>query len=264
VHSTVDRLGVLTVAIFVIVVAAAGISGLVLLLAPGSTGRYFSWTLRPRAAAAVIGGLYVASAIVFAWALTASRRQARPLVVGILGLAVPTLVLTIVYDEVFDFSRWQAVLWVVLFVSAPVSAAAILATTAADDPGAARLHTWARALLGVVALALMTVAVLIWLDVTRSHVARVAPFDLVRLTGTYIGAWCSFLAAACAWAALRGTWDDARGPLIAIMLAAAGATLALLRSIGDIRYAAATLVVTLALGAVAVATYTLERPRAGA
>ena len=140
VHSTVDRLGVLTVAIFVIVVAAAGISGLVLLLAPGSTGRYFSWTLRPRAAAAVIGGLYVASAIVFAWALTASRRQARPLVVGILGLAVPTLVLTIVYDEVFDFSRWQAVLWVVLFVSAPVSAAAILATTAADDPGAARLR----------------------------------------------------------------------------------------------------------------------------
>jgi hypothetical protein len=58
----------------------------VLLVAPGSTGRYFSWTLRPRAAAAVIGGLYVASAIVFAWALTASRRQARPLVVGILGL----------------------------------------------------------------------------------------------------------------------------------------------------------------------------------
>ena len=54
---------------FSIVVVAAGASGALLIVAPGSTQRYFSWTLRPPAAAALIGG-FLASAGVFGWALT--------------------------------------------------------------------------------------------------------------------------------------------------------------------------------------------------
>ena len=90
---------------FGIVVVAAGVSGLALLVAPASTDRYFSWTLNPPAAAALIGGFYLASAVVFAWGLRLEWRSARTLLVGVLGLAVPTLVLSIVHDDVFDFSR---------------------------------------------------------------------------------------------------------------------------------------------------------------
>ena len=86
------------------VVVAAGASGVALLVAPASTDRYFSWTLRPPGAAALIGGFYLASAIVFGAALRLPWRQVRPVLVAVLGLAVPTLVLTFNHDEVFDLA----------------------------------------------------------------------------------------------------------------------------------------------------------------
>ena len=89
------RSGGATAALLVIVVVAAGASGAALLIAPGETDRYFSWTLRPPAAAALIGGFYLASAVVFAVALALPWSQVRTLVVGVYGLAVPTLVLTL-------------------------------------------------------------------------------------------------------------------------------------------------------------------------
>ena len=191
-------------------VVAAGASGTALLVAPGSTHRYFSWTLRPPGAAALIGGFYLASAVVFAWALTLPRRQARALMVGVLGLAVPTLVLTVVHDEVFDFARWQALAWVGLFVTAPVSAATLLVLLGAAEGSARPLPRWCRAVLAALGAVLATVAVLVWLDATREHVIRFSPVDLVRLTGTYLGAWCSFLGLLCAHAAVTGGWDEGR------------------------------------------------------
>src|SRR5690606_31021704 len=102
--------GVPAAAAFCVVVAmAAGASSVALLVWPGDTEDYFSWPLRPSAAAALIGGLYLASSALFGWVLTLPWRQARSLFVGSLGLSVPTLVLTIVHDEVFDPDRWQAV-----------------------------------------------------------------------------------------------------------------------------------------------------------
>lgn len=78
---------------FAIVVVAAGASGVSLLAWPGSTDRYFSWTLNPPAAAALIGGFYLASAVVFGWALTRPWREAKALLVGVLGLVAAAGVL---------------------------------------------------------------------------------------------------------------------------------------------------------------------------
>ena len=169
------ELGLLPVVFFSVVIVAAGASGVVLLIAPGSTDRYFSWTLRPPAAAALIGGFYLVSAVVFAWALTLPWRQARSLVVGVLGLAVPTLVLTIVHNEVFDFSRWQALAWVGLFATAPVSAGAMLALRRGKAGGGPALSLWSRGVLAMLAVVLATVAVLVWLDPTRDKVTAVSP-----------------------------------------------------------------------------------------
>ena len=241
-------------------VVAAGASGVALLVAPGSTHRYFSWTLRPAGAAALIGGFYLASAGVFAWALTLPRRQARALLVGVLGLAVPTLVLTIVHDEVFDFDRWQALAWVGLFVTAPVSATLLLGVLRSGEVSDRALPPWCRSTVAVLGVALAAVAVLVWMDTTRDDVVRFSPVDLVRLTGTYLGAWCSFLAVLCIHAATTGRWDEGRVAFVTLGAAAAGAAVALLRTLEDVRHPAVALLVCAGVGALAVVMYRAGSP----
>ncbi len=236
-------------AFFGIVVVAAGASGVALLVAPGSTDRYFSWTLNPPAAAALIGGFYLASAVVFGWALTLPWRSARALLVGVLGLAVPTLVLSIVHDEVFDFGRWQALAWMGLFLTAPVSATLLLVTGPQVGPGP-RLVGWARAVLAGLGVVLLVVGALVWGDQTRDSLP--SPVDLIRLTGTYLGAWCSFLGLLCGYAAVTGGRDESEVAFVTVAVASAGAALAFLRSIGDIRYPVASLAVCVVVGAVSV------------
>jgi hypothetical protein len=243
-----------------LVVLAASGSAVALLTAPGSTDRYFSWTLRPDAAAALIGGLYLASAAVFAWALTLPWPQVRPLFVGVIGLTTPTLVLTLIHDQVFDFGRWQAVVWLLLFAGAPVSAAAILATQPHEPPSGPRLAEWSRVVLAVAAVTLAALAVAIWVDESRDAVSRSGPVDLMGLTGTYLGAWCSFAAAMTGWAAVRGRWDDARLPTVAVGAVAAGLTIAFLRTLDDLRRPAAALAAAIALGVAAACLYFAESP----
>ncbi len=255
-----QELGPVLVAFFAIVVVAAGVSGIALLVAPASTDRYFSWTLRPPAAAALIGGFYLASTVVFAWGLTLPRRQARALLVGVLGLAVPTLVLTLVHDEVFDFGRPQAIAWLILFLVAPVSASLLLALGPKPARSSTAVPGWCRAVLALVAVALVALAVAIWLDATRDEVLAWSPVDLIRLTGTYLGAWCSFLAALCGWAAATGRWDEGRVAYVTLAVASAGAAVAFLRSVGDIRHPAAALAACTAVAALAVAMYAASRP----
>jgi hypothetical protein len=48
---------------------AAGLTGLLLVVFPGSTARYFSWGLEPEPLASLIGGSYVASTLIFGFAL---------------------------------------------------------------------------------------------------------------------------------------------------------------------------------------------------
>ena len=241
-------------------VVAAGASGVALLVAPGSTHRYFSWTLRPPGAAALIGGFYLASAAVFAWGLTLPGRQARALLVGVLGLAVPTLVLTIVHDEVFDFGRWQALAWVALFVTAPVSATLLLGVLRSGEVSSRALPPWCRATLAVLGLTLVAVALSVWLDTTRDDVVRFSPVDLVRLTGTYLGAWWSFLAVLCLHASTTGRWDEGRVAFVTLGAAAAGAAVALLRTLEDVRHPAVALLVCAGVGALAVVMYRASSP----
>src|SRR5215210_251081 len=120
---TSDR--VLTVA-FAIVALAAGIVGIVMLAAPGSTGDYFSWALGPPPLATLVGGLYVASTVVFGLGIGRAWGGVRGLVAGALGLTLPTLTATLVHSEVFDFGRPVAVIWLVLLAGSPATFGTIL------------------------------------------------------------------------------------------------------------------------------------------
>lgn len=213
----VRDLGAALTAFWVIVIVTAGGSSIALLGRPAHSGSYFSWDLGAATAAATIGGLYLASVATFGAALVGSRSQVRSLSVGVLALALPTLWFTLIHRSVFDWTRPQAVAWVILFLAAPLAIVADLRTPAGpDDSPAAGRGT--RSTLGVVALAGAVGAGALWVEPAVSRVATHSPIPIVGLTGRYLGAWCAFLATTAAAAAVRGRMADAR--LTAVLLGA--------------------------------------------
>jgi hypothetical protein len=231
-----ERLGPLTVGFFVLVTLASGGTGLTLLIWPGSTETFFSWPLTPIAASALIGGLYLASSVLFGWATTCSWAEARSLCVGVYGLTVPTLLSTIVHDELFDASRWQAWAWWTLFLAAPPAITVVLWVNRRRAIGETTpLAGWARTAFAVVTLVLGALALLLLFEPTRSDLSSGSPTGgLIGLTGAYLGAWCGFVAVQAGWAAWRGTQEEALVPAAALALAGAGAVLAALRTFSDL------------------------------
>jgi hypothetical protein len=200
-----------------LVAFAAGLVGALMVAAPASSGSYFSWALRPAPLASLVGVFYVASAFVFGWA--AAREDwagMRGLCVAVFGLTLPTLAATSQHLDVFDFSRWQAVAWVVLFVASPILFGATLflmrGTVVADGP---RLPAWSRGALGALATFYASVAVILW--VWPDGVSRHGPFGVAGLGAGFAGAWGSFLAVSAGFAAWRGRWNEARLPVVVLV-----------------------------------------------
>lgn len=235
----ISDLGLLLTGFFAIVVVVAGGSAIALLGWPSHSGTYFSWDLGAAPVAALIGGLYLASVIVFADAITRPRHETWPLRFGILGLAGPTLVLTAAQHDVFDWSRPQAVAWVVLFVSAPVSILGDLRVpTGADHSPKAPIAV--RLIVGAVSLSAAAMTVGLWVDPSRTWLGARSPIPLNGLTANYLGAWCSFLAVAALVALVRGRTSDARSIGVLLASVSVGAALAVARTVADLQANTAT------------------------
>jgi hypothetical protein len=221
-------------ALFLIVAVVAGIAGVIMLVAPSSTDRYFSWPIGPPAVAATVGAFYVASAAVFG--LAALREDwpgSRGLCFGVLALTIPTLIATVKHHDVFDFGRWQAILWAILFIAAPIAYGTILFLQRGQVTGTGdRLRPWARVVVGALAVGYVTLAVALLFAQDAS--ARRAPFALVALSGRFLGCWALFLGVLAAFAAVRDRWNEARIPLLALVLWPAAALLAALTRYGDL------------------------------
>jgi hypothetical protein len=213
---------------------AAGLTGILLLAFPGSTTRYFSWGLTPPALASLIGGSYVASMFVFGLAVRAGWREVRGLVAGTLALTLPMLVVTFVHLDVFDFGRWQAWAWVLLFAASPISfGTVLLLRRVSARVEAPRLAVWARVLAALLAVGFLAMAVALWWNPVR--VSDVLPFRLPPLGGRVLGCWCSFLAFLAGWAAVRGRSDEAQVPLFGVAAFIAGALVGAARNFGDLQ-----------------------------
>ena len=116
-------------AAFLVLIIAAGLVGIALLVAPVASGTFFAWVLRPEPLAAFAGGVYVGSATAYAAALPRSAREVRGLVLGAVVLSVSVFIVTLAHTHKFDFSRLQAIMWVILF------AAFSVLTTLGKTPG---------------------------------------------------------------------------------------------------------------------------------
>jgi hypothetical protein len=257
----VERLGAVMVVFFALVVVASGFSAIVLLGWPRSTDTTFSWTLRPDAAAALVGGLYLVSAVAFSYALTRTWTEVKGLWIAVYGLAVPTFVATLVHNEAFDFSRWQALAWLAIFTGAPIAVSVVLVAKRHEHPPAEGRRTvalWARLVLTATALMLATLGVLLMLDPTRRELSEHSPFALIGLTGAYLGAWCAFAALLAAWSAWCNDWRQARVPVLTLAALPVGALIAMARvsDAASFAYAGALVAVT----GVSVACLATDRP----
>ena len=237
-------------AAFLMLAVAAGAVGTALLIVPGATGAFFAWDLAPASLAAFAGGVYVASAIVYAVALRAPAREAHGLVVAAVVLSVSVLASTLAHLEVFDFGRLQAWAWVALF-GAFGAVTAVLAIRGPwwPTPGP-RLPVWTRGLLGADASLLGGLAVALWIDP--------AAFSLPPLGGRFAGSWVAMLATLAAYPALTNRVREARLPALALVALPLGALVAAARTGADPGYVLA-LIGLMASGAVVLA---MPSPRA--
>jgi hypothetical protein len=213
---------------------AAGTTGLLLVAFPGSTGRFFSWGLEPEPLASLVGGLYLASAVVFVLAARSRWRESRGLVASTLALTIPIVVVTFVHLEVFDLGRWQAWAWVLLFIASPLGFGSILFVRRGHTRGEGEpVAAWARGAAAVLAVGFSAMAVALWWDPTL--VDGAAPFVLPPLGGRVLGCWSSLLAFLAAWTVVRGSWDESRLPLLGLAAFFAGALAGAARDLGALQ-----------------------------
>jgi len=242
------RLAFIRRSAFLLLVLAAGATGVALLAAPGATGKFFAWGLGPEPLAAFAGGVYVGSATAYALALRHPATRVRGFVAGALVLSSSIFVVTLAHADVFDFDRLQAWAWVVLFAGFSVVTACLFVLEREEEgTRPERLPGWARGVLLAVAIAGAGLAIALWLDPTG--LAGASPFELSPLGGRFAGSWVALLAFLCGWAAVRNRVDEARLSAAALTALPAGALVAALRSIDDLdpAGAAAAYIATLAL-----------------
>jgi hypothetical protein len=243
---------------FVVVAVAAGLMGVAMLAYPADTGDYFAWQLGPVPLASLVGGLFVASTLVFGLAIRRSWVEVRGVVAAVLGLTVPMLAATIVHEDVFTFSRPVAVVWVVLFVASPLTYGAVLVlrrdeAADADAPG---LPDTVRAGFAALATAFVGFAVLCWIG--RLSVAEVVPFDLTPMGAAFLGAWSLFVAVLALWPAVRPT-EELELPLIALVAYPLAGVVSALLTWDE--FTGGQLIWVLALLGVAVAALAQLRPK---
>jgi hypothetical protein len=159
----------------------------------------------------------------------------RGICFGILAFTLPTLAATVRHRDLFDWGRWQALVWVALFVGTPLAFSCFLylqrgQRLAGRDP----LPGWARAVLTLLGVIYLRLAAGLVLAPARMQ-ADASPFRLPGLSGRFIGAWCAFLAVVAVFAGARNSCREAAFPLRALVLWPAAGALAAIRSFDDLQ-----------------------------
>ena len=186
------RIGLLAVAV------ASALTGAALFTFPDATRVYFAWELGPPPLAALVGGFYLASAVMFAVAARLPHEQVRSLLAASLALTLPTLAAIPLHLGSFDFSRWQAWSWVVVFGAAPAWWGALLGALRGSEVVADDTER-SEVVLGL-AGALTGIGILFWVEPAAASV--LVPFELAGLSGRFTAAGLAFLAVLAAWYAV--------------------------------------------------------------
>jgi len=171
----------------------------------------------------MVGGFYLVSAPLFAYAGRRSALEVRGLAAAVLAFTLPTLAATLIHRDVFDFDRLFAKTWVVLFIASPVAFAVLLWTGrhAAFSPEEPRVPPVARAVVAVLGVIFPGLAVGFW-----TRVSGPVPFAMAPLGARFLAAWFAFFATLAIWTALRPARSEARLPLLSLVAYGIGGLLA--------------------------------------
>ncbi|HEX8771160.1 MAG TPA: hypothetical protein VF711_10375 [Acidimicrobiales bacterium] len=233
-HRSTAVLRIFRTACFVVTVVA-GIAGTVMLLAPDTTHRYFSWPIGPPPLAALVGAFYLTSALTFAiLGLREDWPASRGVCFGVLAFTLPTVVATLRHRDLFDWGRWQAVAWIMLFLASPLAFSSFLFLLRGRiTVGGTPLRGWARAVLGLLGAFYGMLAVVLLFAPGRLQ--EVCPFPLPGLSGRFLGSWCAFLAVLATFAAWRNRTQEAVVPVMALLMWPVAAVVAALRSFNELQ-----------------------------
>ena len=215
-------------AAFLMLVLAAGLIGLALLAVPEATGAFFAWEVKPAPLAALAGGVYVGSAIVYAAGLRVPLAAVRSLLAAAVALSVSVFAITLAHLDIFDLGRLQAWAWLVLFAGFAVATSALLVRRVPPRAPGVPLAPWARWALALAAAGLGALGLALWIDPVGTGAA--GPFALPPLGGRFAGSWIVLLAVLAGWGAALGRRDEARLPALALIALPAGAFAAALRT----------------------------------
>lgn len=220
--------------VFGVLAALFAVMGVVLLAAPGSTKRIFAWGLKPQPVAALTGGLFLGAAVAYAYGAARARIAGRGLCLLTIVLTVPTFGYTLINSNVFDFGRWQAIAWLVLFTVAPILAIVMLAWGGWPSVGSGGgLAAWARVVLLVVSVASAVAAVVLWVSPVGE--GGWLPFIRSQFVGQLLGMWFAVIWFACLWAAFRPV-EEARVFVTAAVAILGGALVGTLRTFGRLHH----------------------------
>ncbi|HCP62705.1 MAG TPA: hypothetical protein DIU14_09595 [Actinobacteria bacterium] len=166
--------------------------GVPLLLLSTMTDRFFAWTILPPLTAAFLGANYWSSALM---ALLASRRttwaEGRVAASVALVFAPLTLAATLLHLGKFRLHTAYGWIWLIAYAVYPPMLGVLLArqlrTPGGDPPRWRPLPVWARVVLGIHAVALIPLAVALF--VSPTGVGKAWPWTLTPLTGQITAAW---------------------------------------------------------------------------
>jgi hypothetical protein len=219
-------------AVYAVVAILAALTGVILVAAPGSTERLFAWALGPPAVAALTGGLFIGAGIVYAFASGRAGVAGRGFALLSIVFAGPVFGYTLLHRDLFDFGRWQALVWLVGFGLIILLAILMLSTGAWSSAGRGPMAaTWARAILALLGLAGVAVATAMWV---KSEGPRPwAPLELSQFAGQLFGMWFAVIGFACLWSAIRPA-EEARVFVVGVTALLAGAAVGAIRGFGGL------------------------------
>src|SRR5262249_11790105 len=169
-----------------------------------------------------------------AYGAARTRVAGRGLCLLTIVLTVPTFGYTLINSNVFDFGRWQAVAWLVLFTVAPILAIVMLAGGAWPLLGRGPLlPTWARVVLLVVSVSAAVAATVLWVSPVGS--GGWLPFVRSQFVGQLMGMWFAVVWFSCLWAMFRPI-EEARVFVAGTVAVVAGALVGTIRSFGQLQH----------------------------
>jgi hypothetical protein len=217
-----DRVLPLTRIIATIIIPFLLVAFVILYFFPEQSGEHFAWPIRPNMMAMYVGAGYLGGAYFFVRVLFA--RRWHHVAVGFLPVTAFTwsmLLLTVLHWERFDFTRFPAQIWLILYVITPLLVPWLWWRNRKVDPGLpdaddVRVPAAIRELTGAIGLIFLFGALLFYL--VPGFAILIWPWQLFPPSARALGGWFALLGVGAVTVALERRWSGWRIEIESILV----------------------------------------------